>query len=203
MNFLADLKKINPKLKKTDNTLQFVTIEPTTGDWIMVTFIILAGIPLSWYTTYSMHYYYVVLSVYFLLAYSLVDDKFETIIDKEKNSIVVTKTKLGRKKWERASVADELIQAEVVHLKQKGIDTYILELEFMSEFGYYRLQTSETAVVGEYNKNQLEMLAKEIRDFMGLKPMPDWMKEENLKKTFPNTHPANLTKRERDQLRRK
>lgn len=115
MNFLADLKKINPKLKKTDNTLQFVTIEPTTGDWIMVTFIILAGIPLSWYTTYSMHYYYVVLSVYFLLAYSLVDDKFETIIDKEKNSIVVTKTKLGRKKWERASVADELIQVTTVN----------------------------------------------------------------------------------------
>ncbi|KAJ3275285.1 hypothetical protein HDV01_001012 [Terramyces sp. JEL0728] len=180
MNFLSDLKKINPKLQKTTNTLRFVTIEPTAGDWIMVCFIIAAGIPLSWYTTYSVHYYFVVLSVYFLLAYSLVDDKFETIIDKKKNSIV----------------------AEVVHLKQKGIDTYILELEFMSEFGYYRLQTSETAVVGEYNKNQLEMLAKEIRKFMDLKPMPDWMKEENLKKTFPNTHPANLTKRERDTLRR-
>ena len=64
--------------------------------------------------------------------------------------------------------------------------TYRLEFEFMSQIGgYYRLSTSDTLIVGEHNRVILEKLAGDIREFMKLKEMPDWMKEEQLAKTFP------------------
>ena len=75
-----------------------------------------------------------------------------------------------------------------------------LDLEFMSEMGgYYRLQTSDTSVIGEKNKMELEKLAVAIQKFMKLKPLPENLKEEALLKTMPTS----MRKEERDALRRK
>ena len=70
----------------------------------------------------------------------------------------------------------------------------------MSEMGgYYRLQTSDTSVIGEKNKMELEKLAVAIQKFMKLKPLPENLKEEALLKTMPTS----MRKEERDALRRK
>jgi hypothetical protein len=71
--------------------------------------------------------------------------------------------------------------------------TFRLELEFMSEFGYYRLQTTDTLIVGDQNKKELEKIVEQIQEFAGLKPIPDWMTEESLKKGFPET--SSVTRR--------
>ena len=57
----------------------------------------------------------------------------------------------------------------------------------MSDFGYYRLETSETTVVGEENKLELEKLAEAVRTFMKLKALPEKLKEEELRKKFPTS----------------
>jgi hypothetical protein len=62
--------------------------------------------------------------------------------------------------------------------------TYRFELEFMSDFGYYRLKTSDTLIVGDHNKIILEKLALEVKDFMKLNPIPDWMGEEKLQESY-------------------
>lgn len=70
----------------------------------------------------------------------------------------------------------------------------------MSEMGgYYRLQTSDTSVIGEKNKMELEKLAVAIQKFMKLKPLPESLKDEALLKTMPTS----MRKEERDALRRK
>lgn len=73
-----------------------------------------------------------------------------------------------------------------------------LELEFMSDFGYCRLETATTTVLGDRNREELEKLAVAIRDFMDLKPLPDKFKEENIRKSFPTA----MAKEDRDALRR-
>ncbi|KAJ3017209.1 hypothetical protein HKX48_003661 [Thoreauomyces humboldtii] len=93
----------------------------------------------------------------------VVSDEFVTVLDK------------GSKE------ADELVAVEVTEEKRKGgASGYRIELEFMSEHGYYRLFTSETYVLGATNRTSLVALESQIREFMGLKQLPDWMKEENL-----------------------
>ncbi|KAI8895557.1 hypothetical protein BC833DRAFT_622923 [Globomyces pollinis-pini] len=197
---LTSISKIKPKVIISKNRLEFTAIEPLIGDYIFVGIIILLAIPLSWYTTRHTYYFIASMLLYGGLAYSLIDDKFQTTIDKDKNTIEVRKTKLGQVKWVRVSNASELVNAEVVSVVDgKGKPTYRLELEFMSDFGYHRLTTSDTTVKGEMNKEELEKLAVNIRDFMKLKPIPEWMKEENLKKTMP----ASMKKQERDALRQK
>ena len=74
---------------------------------------------------------------------------------------------------------------------------YRLELEFMSEFGYHRLETSETTVIGEDNKKELEKIAISIRKFMDLKPLPDQFKEDYLRTRMPTS----MKKEDRDALR--
>lgn len=69
----------------------------------------------------------------------------------------------------------------------------------MTDFGYVRIQTAETLILGKTNKEILESVASRIRKFKNLKPIPDWMKEDNLRKTMP----ASMKQRERDELRLK
>jgi hypothetical protein len=64
--------------------------------------------------------------------------------------------------------------------------TYRLELEFMSDFGFYRLHAHETLVAGEENRKILEDLALKARKFMDLKPLPEKYQEQNLKKHMKN-----------------
>jgi hypothetical protein len=64
----------------------------------------------------------------------------------------------------------------------------------MSDFGYYRLVTSDTLIVGDHNKKILEELAKNVMDFMKLKPIPDWMTEEKLQESFNRETKVKKTK---------
>ncbi|RKO90478.1 hypothetical protein BDK51DRAFT_36590 [Blyttiomyces helicus] len=50
----------------------------------------------------------------------------------------------------------------------------------MSDHGYYRLSVAETLVMGEANRDKLRELEVLVREFMELKKLPEWMKEENL-----------------------
>jgi hypothetical protein len=78
---MNSLGKINPKLLKTKSILSFIAVEPSFGDWAMVSLICLCAIPLAWYTTKHLHYAIASCLFYWLLAYTLIDDKFETVID--------------------------------------------------------------------------------------------------------------------------
>jgi hypothetical protein len=68
----------------------------------------------------------------------------------------------------------------------------------MSEHGYLRLNCSETLLLGEENQKVLESIARKIRDFKKLKPLPEHYKEEHLR----NTMPTSMSKAERDALRK-
>lgn len=60
-------------------------------------------------------------------------------------------------------------QVETVEEKQKrGKSGYRLELEFMSDHGYYRMPCTEAFVVGEANKAKLMELEQTVRNFMGI-----------------------------------
>lgn len=102
-------RKISPNLQKTANTLTFTAVEPTTGDWSLVFAISIASLPLAWYTTKELPYAILSTMFYWGLAYTMIDDKFVTTIDKKRNVVQVTKSKIGKTKWVRESVADELI----------------------------------------------------------------------------------------------
>ncbi len=120
MSFLFGVRKIDTNLKKTKDVLSFNAVKPGVGDWIFVGIIAVGAIPLAWYTVKSVHYTIALIFFYWVLAYSLIDDTFETIIDKKENSVKVTKWKTGRIKYVRVSPADELIN--VIHsiINRKG-----------------------------------------------------------------------------------
>ncbi len=96
-------------MKKTKNRMEFIVVEPQLGDYIMVGFVLLVSVPLSYYTTPNSTYFLVCLAFYWILAYSLLEDKYVTIIDKETNEVHITKTKMGNIKWIRVSPTDELV----------------------------------------------------------------------------------------------
>lgn len=114
MGRFSGMNVIRPNLKRTETTLTFTAVQPSDGDYLMVAFVCLVSIPLAWYTTKHLHYAIASVIFYWVLAYSLIDDTFITVIDK--NGLVeVKKYKTGRIKWIRAAQADELINVRQVH----------------------------------------------------------------------------------------
>ncbi|KAJ3350416.1 hypothetical protein HDU91_006249 [Kappamyces sp. JEL0680] len=215
MSFFKGMRQIQPNLKKDAKKLSFTAVQPSRGDWLMVGILCVCSVPLAWYTTKHLHYALACTLFYWILAYSLIDDTFETVIDKEKNVVEITKTKTGRMKWKRVAIADELINVTGAGLTSVGRGSGRggprqlvvqvrpradgrLQLEFMSDFGYYNLDASETTVLGETNKQELEKLAVAIRKFMDLRPLPEKLKEASLRKHFPTS----MTKTERDAIRK-
>jgi hypothetical protein len=79
-----------PNLVKTKTSLVFTAVEPTVGNWLLVALICFASIPLSWYTTRELNLSIISIIFYWTLAYTMIDDKFVTSIDKEKNLVKVS-----------------------------------------------------------------------------------------------------------------
>jgi hypothetical protein len=114
-------RTIDPKIAKTKTRMEFVVVEPQMGDYIMIGTICMASIPLSWYTTPNLSYFFVCLGFYWILAYSLLEDRYVTVLDTEQNTVEVTKTKLGKIEWIRASPADELINVVLFNLGRSRV----------------------------------------------------------------------------------
>jgi hypothetical protein len=109
-------RTIKPRVvTQTKNRIEIVLIEPQRADWIYISTIVIISFPLAWYTTPDWKYFAVCLVFYWLLAYSLVEDTFVTVIDIGKNSVEVTQSKLGFTKMIRASNCDELINVVFIN----------------------------------------------------------------------------------------
>ncbi|KAH6568845.1 hypothetical protein BASA62_005211 [Batrachochytrium salamandrivorans] len=128
------------------------------------------------------------------MANSLIDDTYEVVLDKVKNEAAVTKMRFGRTEWIRISPLDELvnhaspIDVSTSFSSARCVSTthrHLTSFRFMTEFGYHRLSASDSTVLGEYNKSKFQELAQTIIDFMKLKPIPEWLKEENLASSLP------------------
>nr|KAJ3421245.1 hypothetical protein HK105_004130 [Polyrhizophydium stewartii] len=184
-SFLAQLRTIAPRVKRTANRLEILVMEPTLGDWIIAGGLCLFGAFVSYYTTSSQALFWLSTLMFVAMAYTLIDDKYVMTIDKAKGEVSVTKSKLGRIKWQRVSSTQDLVNCEVVGETHRGLTSFRIELEFMSDFGFYRMPASESTVVGDVNKAKFDELAKTIVDFMKLKPAPEWMKEGSLAAKLP------------------
>ncbi|KAJ3189688.1 hypothetical protein HK101_008760 [Irineochytrium annulatum] len=107
------------------------------------------------------------------LGWCMIDCSFVATLDKKKNEVVITKTKLGQLQWKRVAIADELVQVEVVEdditSKKKG---WAMEFEFMSSHGLFRMRVSDSLVVGDDNRKVLEKTATDIMKFMSIKANP-------------------------------
>ncbi|KAJ3158933.1 hypothetical protein HDU86_002102 [Geranomyces michiganensis] len=147
----------------------------------MMGFILIFGLAMTIYTTSDWTYRMFGGGLYVYLAYSLVVDTVVTVIDKTTREVRMTKTTLGFTQWVRVAPTEELVAVHTVEEKRKrGASGYRLELEFMSDHGYYRLPMTEAYVLGEHNRERLAVMENGIRRFMDLKQLPEWMKEENL-----------------------
>ncbi|KAJ3167259.1 hypothetical protein HDU87_001707 [Geranomyces variabilis] len=174
-------KTIHPRISTTATRLEICPVEAGAGDWAMMAIILIFGLAMTIYTTSDWNYRIFGGGLYVYLAWSLVVDTVVTIIDKTAKEVRVTKSTLGFKQWVRVAPTDELVAVHTVEEQRKrGGPGYRLELEFMSDHGYYRLPMTETYVLGDANREQLAEMEKAIRKFMDLKQLPDWMKEENL-----------------------
>ncbi|TPX57328.1 hypothetical protein PhCBS80983_g03897 [Powellomyces hirtus] len=174
-------KLISPRVVATPTRLELTPVEAGTGDWVMVASILVFGLAMTMYTTTDWNYRLFGGALYVYLAYTMIADQYTTVIDKTAQEVRITKSTLGYVKWVRVAPTDELVAVETVEEKRKrGGSAWRLELEFMSDHGYYRLPLTETYVLGETNKARLVVLEEQIRTFMKLKQLPDWMKEENL-----------------------
>jgi hypothetical protein len=113
-------RTIDPKVKKTKDRMEFIVVEPQMGDYIMIGTICTLSVPLSYYTTPNISYFFVCLFFYWILAYSLLEDRYVTVIDKKENTVEITKSKMGKIEWIRASAADELINVIKVDVGRSG-----------------------------------------------------------------------------------
>lgn len=103
------MKNIRPRITESEKRLEIVLLEPLYGDWVMIFIIVVGSIPLSWYTTPNLLYFTICQIFYWGLAYTMIDDTFETVIDLDKNRVEVIKSKFGRIDSIKTSPADELI----------------------------------------------------------------------------------------------
>ncbi|KAJ3327299.1 rRNA-binding ribosome biosynthesis protein rpf2, partial [Blyttiomyces sp. JEL0837] len=108
-----------------------------------------------------------------MMAFLLIDDKYETIISKKDNKVTVTKSKFGYIMWKRVGNLDELKQVEITEVEiKKKKSGWVLDLEFMSHFGIYRLRTADTLVLGDANVATLQEVKKKIDTYLQLKSNP-------------------------------
>lgn len=183
MGALGDAKVI-----KTATTLEITLSE---SSYRMAAVFVACSFIISYLTTTDNYYFLIFLAVYLIFAYTFIDDTYVLFIDKSKNEIRVTKSKLGRIIYMRVSSCAELINAEVTKDTVNKKECYRLEFEFMSEQGYYRIPTMARVTADDDNKSKLEGLATVIQKFMDLNPLPgmlilivEHLKEEAVAKAF-------------------
>jgi hypothetical protein len=162
------MKSINPQVSKTENTLDIRMTESSIRTAVLF---LIVSITLAYYTTTSVEYFIMFLFVYMIFAYTFIDDAYTLSIDKSKGEIRITKSKIGRTHYIRVSLCEELIDTAVSVETISKKECYRLELEFMSPHGYYKIPTI-SRVTGAVNKAKLEDIAKVVREFMNLKPLP-------------------------------
>ncbi|KAJ3185682.1 hypothetical protein HDU85_001036 [Gaertneriomyces sp. JEL0708] len=187
---------IQPRVTKTSNTLSLVPIEPTRADWAYITFLLLGGCLLLFWTTDDWIYRAGGVVLYCYLAYTLVQDVYVATLNKEKNEVRIQRSTLGVTRYERVAPLDELVAIETVAQKEdkkSSAPGYRLELEFMSDFGYYRLPVTETFILGEKNRMELEKLEDVVRKFAKISKLPDALREENLEKSAARKRAAKRT----------
>ncbi|KAI8906945.1 hypothetical protein EDD86DRAFT_210150 [Gorgonomyces haynaldii] len=171
-------------LSKTKDKLEIVILQPQTADFLYAGAAFLAGSLVSWNVIPDTLFF--VFSLVFCLAgsYTLIDDTYVLRMDKQQ--VQIEKTKFGMIQYQRVAHIDELVQVHVKNLHEKR-QQWQLQLEFMSDFGYYQMPCHETLFI---DPKPLQEIKKIINKWADLKEMPEWMKEEHLKKTFP--HPPNI-----------
>jgi hypothetical protein len=113
---LHKFRKLNPKLQQTKEKMEFIVVEPQMGDYIMIGALMVGSIPVAWYTTPNTTYFFVCLVFYWILAFSLWEDTYVTVLDKKENSVQITKSKFGRIEWIRAAPVDELVNVFIIDL---------------------------------------------------------------------------------------
>jgi hypothetical protein len=120
---LHQFRKLNPKLQQSKDKMEFIVVEPQMGDYIMIGALMVGSIPVAWFTTPKMTYFLVCLVFYWILAFSLWEDTYVTVLDKKENSVQITKSKFGRVEWIRAAPADELVNVFIVDVGRSRAST--------------------------------------------------------------------------------
>ena len=169
---LQNLRSINPQYNETKDRIEFIVVQPNLLDWIFVSGLLIIAIPFAWATTRNPSYFAISIIFYLGCAYTILEDTFQVVIDKRLKQVSVQKTKLGRIHWIKSSNLEELVNIEAVCIKEGKRDCYRLEMEFMSEFGFYRLNAHESLIFGNENRQKLDTLAKKLCQKLKLKPFP-------------------------------
>ena len=139
-------KIIRPNCKKSaDGTkLTFTAIKPTLGDYFIFLFLFSFSVFFTFQSLglskefpfaaggQKIGYLFFIILFYFFLFFSLIDDQFDVLIDKKNNFVQVKKLKCSRVKWIRRTVADELINAEVVECCERKFKSYRFVINILS-----------------------------------------------------------------------
>ena len=181
---LANLRTIKPTVKETVDGLEVIVVQPQLGDWIIVSSLLIISIPLAWVTTKDWLYFAICMMFYIGCAYTVLEDTFVVLFDSKSNQVSVKKSKLGWVHWIRVSNLDELVNIDVANIIEGRKECWRLELEFMSEFGFYKINAHESLLFGAENSSILKKLASSLSKKLKLQPLPEQFKKESIKQAF-------------------